>query len=74
MSAIDWIMELLKDGDWHTIGEIETKARIPNAKLAPVVGFLSKYGLVQVDQGLQKLRLAPKTRQFLQRIQTAETG
>ncbi len=74
MPTIDWIMKLLEDGNWHTLGEIMEKSQLPNSKIEAIVNFLSKYNLVSLDKGLQKVKLTPKTLHFLKRIREGEKG
>ena len=72
MQVIDTILELLKDGDWHTLAEIirQTSLQEPEAHL--ILEFLSTHQFIQVDPNSQQVKLCSATRKFLEDIQPIE--
>jgi hypothetical protein len=45
--ALDEILDVLGDGDWHNITELETKIRIPIDKLMLSLAFLKQFGFIE---------------------------
>ena len=72
MSAIDGILLLLKDGEWHDLKEITEKVALPKVKAETVVSFLSEYDFIQLDESLQKMKLKPPMHDFFEKIQRIE--
>jgi len=50
MSAIDEILCLLKDGEWHDFKEITKKVALPKFKAEIAVSFLGEYGFIQLNE------------------------
>lgn len=69
MSAIDDILELLEDGNWHDISEAVKKSKLHESKVEIILGFLAKYRFVDFDEEQQKAKLTPPLLKFLKEIQ-----
>lgn len=72
MSAIDQILWLLKDGEWHDLKEITEKISIPIFKAELAISFLSEYDFIQFNKTARKVRLQPSMREFIDEIQRIE--
>jgi len=57
VSKIMLILELLSNGEWRGIDEMLLEARLSDDKLQGIIGFLSKYGFVEIDEQNRKLRV-----------------
>ena len=67
--VIDEILMLLKDGNWHDLGEITKKCSSGELKLETIVNFLWKYDFVELDKKGRKARLRPLMLEFIDEIQ-----
>ena len=72
MLVIDEILDLLKDGKWHTMNEVMEKSRLNEFKAETVMSFLAEYSFIQQDKEHKKARLTPPTLDFLESIQRVE--
>jgi DNA-binding IclR family transcriptional regulator len=70
--AIDEILRLLKDGEWHTLEEIATKASLAQRSTHIITSFLAAHYFVEVKKEHRKLRLTPLTLEFVNDIQRIE--
>jgi predicted transcriptional regulator len=57
VSKIMLILKLLSNGEWRGIDEMLLEARLSDDKLQDIMGFLSKYGFVEIDEQNRKLRV-----------------
>ena len=69
VSAIEEILELLKDGKWHDLNEIIEEARLTRSGAETITNFLAEYNFIQLDKERQKVRVTPPTQSFLKKIQ-----
>ncbi len=65
MSTFDIIFELLKDGRWHTLEEINKEVGLQEGKLEEIVKFLKEYEFVQLDRRRRRARLTSSVLAFL---------
>jgi hypothetical protein len=72
MSAIDEVLLLLKDGEWHDLKEITEKVALPKFKTEKVVNFLSEYDFIQLNENILKIKIKPPIRDFFEKIQRIE--
>jgi hypothetical protein len=72
MSAIDEILFLLKDGNWHTLKEITEKIAISEAQLKKVAVFLKEYEFVKLNEETEDLKIQPTIRKFIEEIELIE--
>jgi len=68
MSAIDEILLLLKDGEWHDLKEITEKLALSKTKAEMAVNFLREYDFVKLNEDT-KIRLQPTILEFIETIQ-----
>jgi len=72
MSAIDEILWLLKDGEWHDLKEITEKVALPKFKVEIVVSFLGEYDFIQLNENFRRVKLQPSILEFIEEIQCLE--
>lgn len=74
MLAIDEILELLKNGDWHELKEISDKTQLHKSKVELITSFLAEYDFLEFDQKEKKIKLSPQLLHFLKKIEDIEQG
>ena len=72
MSAIDEILCLLKDGEWHDLKEITKKVALPKSKAEMAVSFLGEYDFIQLNENIRRVKLQPLILKFIKEIQRLE--
>lgn len=72
MSAVDEILLLLKDGEWHNLNEITEKSILPPSKAELIVTFLAEYNFVELNEDNKQVRLQSLLVEFLEEIQRLE--
>ena len=72
MSAIDEILWLLKDGEWHDLKEITKKVALPKSKAEMAVSFLGEYDFIQLNENIRRVKLQPLILKFIEEIQRLE--
>ena len=72
MFVIDEILGLLKDGEWHTLEEITTKASLAQLSAQILMSFLATHHFLEVNEEQRKLKLTPLTLEFVNDIQRIE--
>ena len=68
----DSILELLENGKWHYLKEIEEKTHLNNCKVEMVTKFLATYNFVKVDEIKHRVKIDPSTNKFLKEIRQLE--
>ena len=72
MSAIDEILWLLKDGEWHDLKEVTKKIALPKSKAEMAVSFLGEYDFIQLNENIKRVKLQPLILKFIEEIQRLE--
>jgi len=57
MSSINEVLQLLVDGEWHTLTEVSKALKISFEELDSIIHFLSKYGFIEVGDDLIKVKI-----------------
>ena len=70
-SKITSILEILSDGGWYTLEEIQKKAKIDEAKLQRIMDFLSEYDFIVRSGAGKTVRLNKLAQEFLAQTSTA---
>jgi len=70
--AIDEILDLLKNGEWHGVKEIADKTRLHEFKVELVTSFLTQYDFLEFDKKEKKIKLSPQLLLFLKKIESVE--
>ena len=68
----DAILELLENGKWHCLKEIEEKTRLNSGKVEMVTKFLATYNFVKLDEIKHRVKIDPSTNKFLKKIRKLE--
>ena len=68
MLAIDEILFLLKDGEWHHLKEIPQKFALSKTKAEMAVNFLREYDFVTLNEDTQ-FRIQPTMLKFIENTQ-----
>lgn len=66
------ILELLENGKWHYIKDLEKKTHLNSGKVETVTKFLASYNFVELDESEQRVKIDPPTNRFLKRIRQLE--
>ncbi len=72
MPKVDTILELLENGEWHDLKEIETKVQLQALDIANVTKFLAKYNFIKLDKNGKKAKLDSSAKDFLKKIRKLE--
>lgn len=70
-SKIAEILEIINDGEWHTIEEMQLKTKLTKSHIQKIVRFLKEYNFLIVDEKGNKIKLEESARKFL--IQTTKS-
>jgi len=70
--AIDEILDLLKNGEWHGIKEIADKVQLREFKAELITSFLAEYDFLELDKKERKIKLSPQMLLFLKKIESIE--
>ena len=68
----DTILELLENGKWHYLKDIEKKTHLNSCKVETVTKFLATYNFIKLDEAEQKIKIDAPTNRFLKRIRQLE--
>lgn len=68
MSKITEMLEIINDGQWHTIKEIQRKTKLTRNSIKHILRFLKEYNFLTVDEKRNKVKIEENVRKFL--IQT----
>lgn len=72
MLAIDAVLRLLKDGEWHDLKGITKRLALQEFRVEMIVSFLSDYSFIEFDKKDRKVKLNPLTREFIDDIYHVE--
>ena len=72
MLAIDEILDLLKNGEWHGVKEIADKTRLHEFKVELITSFLAQYDFLEFEKKEKKIKLSPQLLLFLKKIEGVE--
>lgn len=67
---IENVIELLKDGKWHTIKEISQKSKIHEFKIEMITDFLADYSFLELNKEEKKAKLSKMFVEFLKKAQS----
>jgi DNA-binding IclR family transcriptional regulator len=70
--STDTILELLENGRWHYLKEIEEKTHLNSGKVETVTKFLAKYKFIELDETKHRIKIDPPTNRFLKKIRKLE--
>lgn len=72
MLAIDQILELLKNGEWHGLREIADKTGLQEFKVEVIMSFLAEYNFLKFNKKEKKMKMSPELVLFLKKVEEME--
>lgn len=57
VSKITMILEMLGDGKWHEIEELQLRLGLNEHKVQEITTFLNKYDFVKIDKEHEKVKI-----------------
>ena len=69
MTKIEWALELINDGHWHSIDALRNSIDFSEFEINELINFLSKYNLASIDAKGLKIKVNPDFRKLL--VQTS---
>ncbi len=57
MAEIALVLEILDDGKWHEIGELQQRLDLNEKKMQKITAFLNKYDFVKIDSEHGKVKI-----------------
>jgi hypothetical protein len=72
MPAIDKILEVLTNGNWHKLSEVAQKVGTQESKIELISSFLSAYDFLQYDKKTKKVKLSSELQEFFEKIREVE--
>ena len=70
--AIDQILELLKNGEWHGLKEIADKTGLQEFKVEVITSFLAEYNFLEFNKKEKKIKMSPELLLFLRKVEETE--
>jgi len=64
---MEMILEILKDGKWHSIKELEEKTKLHEFKIQMIIEFLTNFNFVEIKKDSGEIKA---TREFLKIMET----
>ncbi|MBT0159867.1 hypothetical protein G4O51_07770 [Candidatus Bathyarchaeota archaeon A05DMB-2] len=58
MSKVDLVLELLGDGGWHEITELQQSLTLDEREVQEILAFLGTYELAEVDAEKGRVRIS----------------
>jgi DNA-binding IclR family transcriptional regulator len=67
--AIDQILKLLKNGEWHGLKEIAEKIGLQEFKVEVITSFLAEYNFLNFNKKENKIKISPELLFFLKKVE-----
>jgi len=74
IGEVDRFFEALKDGRWHTLDKIASKANIDEEEAKLIAAFLGEFCFIKIDMEKKKVKLDVLTRKFLENLEKHESA
>jgi len=65
------LLEALNDGEWHTLKEIQQKAKLNENQIQQLIDFLKEYNFITIDEAKKKIKLDETVQKFLAETSTS---
>jgi len=72
MLSLDKILFILKDGEWQSIQSISESINVPQDKMTHIIGFLTEFDFIQLDNTQKKVKLQPPLFKFINELSRLE--
>lgn len=69
--AIEQVVNVLEDGEWHEFDEVEEKCGLSEV-VESILKFLAEYGFVEIDSGGRKVKIGFSLQKFLEETRSVE--
>jgi DNA-binding IclR family transcriptional regulator len=69
-SKIPMILEILSDGKWHEIKELQQRMELDEYKVQEITAFLNKYNFATLDDDNKKVKINRGFQKFLAQTTT----
>jgi len=71
LQEINEVVDIIKNGQWHTLKDIINKAKLPKPKTHKILEFLANYNFIHLDSEHEKAKVSPSLMKFLKENQTS---
>jgi len=65
MSAIDDVVDLLKNGEWHNLQDLAENLKLDEEKLQRIIRFLKSLDLIKLDEKQQRAQINTELKQLI---------
>lgn len=65
MAKIAGILEILTDGEWHSVEKIREDMHLSQNQIQQIAGFLEQYEFVSKDETGKNIKIEAAVRKFL---------
>ena len=69
-SKLQGILELLGDGRFHGLNDLQKETELSEKQTREIVAFLTEYGFVETKNGNEKVRISKAARKLLAQTTT----
>jgi len=59
------VLEILIDGEWHTLEGVRRKTKVSRNQIQQIAEFLEEYEFVTLDEAKRRMRIGEAVRKFL---------
>ena len=66
MNALDRILEMLVDGEWHRVEDLSARLGLPEQKLKTIAYFLSEHGFVHYRESDSSVRIESQLKALME--------
>jgi len=70
LQEINEVVDIIKNGQWHTLKDITNKAKLPKPKTNRILEFLANYNFIHLDSRHKKVKVTLSLMKFLKENQT----
>jgi len=70
LQEINEVVDLIKNGQWHTLEDIANKVELPKPKTNKILEFLANYNFINLDSEHKKAKVTLSLMKFLKENQT----
>jgi DNA-binding IclR family transcriptional regulator len=65
MSAIDDVVDLLKNGEWHNLQDLAENLKLDEEKLQRIIQFLKSLDLIKLDEKQRRAQINTELKQLI---------
>ena len=74
LQEIDEVIDIIKNGQWHTLESIIDKATLHEFKTNKILEFLANHNFIDLDNEHKKAKVTPSLMEFLKENQTSRNA